>query len=106
MKSFRSFSFFFFFLLFYFTICSCLFIDGTNKDVEDAVVKFEEDGCQPTSKVCRIYGNVCTGFRLLTSVFQNRTEPHLRQLCTWAEITIPRPRLFLKARSRFFESFL
>lgn len=36
----------------------------------------------------------------------NRTEPHLRQLCTWAEITTPRPRLFLKARSRFFESFL
>ena len=76
MKSFRSFSFFFFFLLFYFTICSCLFIDGTNKDVEDAVVKFKEDGCQPTSKVCRIYGNVCTGFCLLTSVFQNRTEPN------------------------------
>ncbi|XP_015771061.1 PREDICTED: uncharacterized protein LOC107349422 isoform X2 [Acropora digitifera] len=24
--------------------------DGTNKDVEDAVVKFKEDGCQPTSK--------------------------------------------------------
>lgn len=68
---------FLFFLLFYFTICSCLFIDGTNKDVEDAVVKFREDGCQPTSKVCRIYGNVCTGFRLLTSVFQNRTEPNL-----------------------------
>ena len=53
MKSFRSFSFFYFFLLFYFTICSCLFIDGTNKDVEDAVVKFKEDGCQPTSEVCR-----------------------------------------------------